>query len=272
MTVFLIALSVIILLFLVIIFLICPSTRKHPDREILCGSFIAHRGLHNKKEGIPENSLSAFVSAAENGFIIENDIHLTADGEVVVFHDDNLKRMCGVDRRISQLTLSEIKQYNLLNTRQKIPTLKECLDEVGGKVPLLIEFKSTNLKCKDLCVAADKILSSYSGKYFIQSFNPFVLNWYKKNRSEVCRGQLAAGFYTDKLHLKLIGALMLNFLAKPDFVAYDIINSGNIFRKLNTLLGALPVGWCFKSNTELMRYKKHYKAYIFENFIPQNKK
>ena len=128
----------------IIVFLIFPSNKNQEDRKILKNSFIAHRGLHNDK--FPENSLSAFENAVKNGFAIENDIHLLADGNVVVFHDDNLKRMCGDDKKINELTLEEVKQYRLKGSDEQIPTLKECLDLVDGKVPLLIEFKCNSKK------------------------------------------------------------------------------------------------------------------------------
>lgn len=129
-----------ILLFLAILYLwaILPSRRNHSKLKHLKGLHIAHRGLHDNQNGIPENSLSAFKKAVNIGYAIENDIHLSSDGEVVVFHDDNILRMCGINKKINNMTLGEIKELRLLNTSETIPTLKECLDVVDGKVPLLI--------------------------------------------------------------------------------------------------------------------------------------
>ena len=89
------------------LFCLFPAVRKHPDRALLEGKLIAHRGLHDGK--VPENSLSAFRAAVREGFPIETDLHITADGEVVVFHDDSLARMCGSDRAPEELTLAELK-------------------------------------------------------------------------------------------------------------------------------------------------------------------
>ena len=159
---------------LLLLFLVFPSARRHPAREKLRGRYIAHRGLHDLAENTPENSLAAFRAAAEQGHMIENDIHLTADGEVVVFHDSLLKRMCGVDGRIEQMTLAGLKKCRLQGTDEQIPTLQECLEAVDGRVPLLIEFKCDRTTCKPLCEAANKILSAYKGEYFVQSFYPPV--------------------------------------------------------------------------------------------------
>ncbi len=265
MTVFLIVVLCLAVLFLFCIF---PSLRRHPDRKELSGLYIAHRGLHNGKEA-PENSIEAFSRAAEFGFAIENDIHLTRDGEVVVFHDDTLNRVCGVDGKVEEMTLEELKNCRLLGTEYTIPTLKECLDAVDGKVPLLVEFKCRGVHCRELCEAADKILSKYKGKYFIQSFYPTVLRWYKHNRKEVLRGQLATPFKGETITRQLSGALLFSFLGRPDFVSYEHKYRKYLFFCLSKFLGALPVGWTFKSQNDLDKDKQGFKAYIFEGFWPE---
>lgn len=258
---------VLVFLIVTVLFLIFPS--KFNGKSIFVKSkFIAHRGLHS--ESVPENSLKSFIEACKSGYIIENDIHITKDDQVVVFHDDNLKRMCGVDKKIEDLTLKEIKEYNLLNTNEKIPTLKECLDTVDGKVPLLIEFKCLDTKTGNrLCVEANKILSKYNGEYAIQSFYPFVLNWYKNNRPDVMRGQLASAFYKENLSKKLLGAMLFNFLARPHFVSYEYKYKNNFFLRLCILLGAYPVAWTYRKQEDIDLTKDVFKNFIFENFIPK---
>ena len=262
MTVALIIIGILLALF---IFLICPAIRKHPDRKLLEGKFIAHRGYHTVN-GTVENSLSSFKAAAEAGFIIENDIHLTKDGEVLVFHDDNLVRMCGSEIKPEESTLAELKEFCLIGSDEKIPTLKECLEVVDGRVPLLIEFKGTD--CEHLCTAANEILKDYNGKYFIQSFNPLMVRWYKKNRPDIMRGQLASAFYKEPLKLKLVGALLLNFLSRPDFVSYEFRYENNFFRRFATFLGAFPVAWTYRNREDYEKTKNTYKTFIFERFIP----
>lgn len=259
---------IVVLIFLfILLFMAMPSLRRHPDRKLLEGLIIAHRGLHDDK--IPENSIPAFLEAAAHGFAIENDIHVTADGEIVVFHDNTVERMCGANRKIEEMTLAEIKELRLKNTDERIPTLKECLDAVAGRVPLLIEFKCDSVDCSRLCEAANKILKSYNGKYFIQSFNPAVPTWYRKNRPDILRGQLAM-VYSGKNFVKhLASAFLLNFGARPDFVAYDERTAKRPSFVIQKLLGALPVGWTFRSQKDIDDKKSLFKAYIFENFIPK---
>lgn len=270
MTAFLIVSAVISALILIILFLVFPAARRHGDRQILNGLYIAHRGLHNKENGIPENSLKAFEAAVLNGFAIENDVHLTKDGFVVVFHDDTTGRMCGVDRKISEMTLSEIKELRLLGTDCTIPTLEECLRVINGKVPLLIEFKNDG-NTAALCAAANKILKEYSGKYFVQSFYPQVLFWYRRHNKSVCRGQLSTAFKGEPFYKKLAGCLIYNFLSRPDFVSYEHTFASYPPRRLSAFLGAFPVGWTIRSEGEEIKAKACFKTYIFEDYIPKKK-
>lgn len=256
---------IIIIILLLILFLVLPSMRSHRDIAKIRGKFIAHRGLHD--ENIPENSLAAFRAAAEKGYIIENDIHLTKDGEVVVFHDDTLKRMCGVDSKIEEMTLAELKKLRLADSNEQIPTLKECLSEIDGRVPLLIEFK-VNGNTSALCEAADRILSEYSGDYFVQSFYPQVLAWYRRHKKCVMRGQLASTFKGDKIERRLLGLMLFNFLSRPDFVAYEHIHGKHFMLLIVKTLGAATLGWTIRSKDELDAAKKHFDGYIFERFEP----
>ena len=259
----LITIVVLISLFL---FLVFPSLRRHPARQRMAGRYIAHRGLHTAD--VPENSLAAFRAAIERGYAIEIDIHLTADGELAVFHDDDLNRVCGVNKRVEECTMAELKELRLRDTDERIPTLAECLKIVAGQVPLLIEFKCISMDCTALCRAADTVLSSYDGEYWIQSFYPTVLRWYRKHRPDVCRGQLASAFPKEALHKRLLGCLLFNVLARPDFVSYDHKYVGHPCRRLCTLLGVFPVGWTFTEQLALDECKKQFSTYIFEGFIP----
>ena len=261
-------LFVLLFLFLLWLFCICPSLRHHPALKDLSGARIAHRGLHD--DTVPENSLTAFRLAVEAGYAIENDIHITADGEIVVFHDDTLDRMCGVSGKPEEYTLAELKELRLAGTEECIPTLAECLAVIDGRVPLLIEFKCrTGDICARLCPAANAVLASYKGVYWIQSFYPFVLSWYRKHQPAVCRGQLATAFVGDKLHMRMLCMLLFNIFARPDFVSYEWKYRTKWNRRICTLLGALPVGWTFRTQEEMDTCKNNFAGFIFEGFHPE---
>ena len=99
----------------------------------------AHRGLHDG--GRAENSLSAFSAAVAKGYGIELDVRLCKSGELVVFHDPTLNRVCGVDGRVIDMTAEELSRVSLSGTGEGVPTFAKVLQTVGGAVPLLIEIK-----------------------------------------------------------------------------------------------------------------------------------
>ena len=246
-------LIIILVLVALFIFLICPSLRRHSERNNISGMLFAHRGMHSVFENTPENSMPAFDRAIELGFAIETDVHITKDNKVVVFHDDTLKRMCGIDAVIEDKTLEELKELKLLDTECTIPSFEDFLKRVDGKVPLLIELKTRNSKtCKRLCEAVDNLLKDYKGKYYIQSFYPPALYWYRKHRKEVFRGQLSSGYFEEKgIAMTLLSCLLLNFLSRPDFISYEIYYENNFFRRVCIFLGAASFGWTFKSSEEI---------------------
>lgn len=251
------------------LFLIFPALRRHPDRILLRGMYVAHRGLHALEIGVPENSLKAFALARQAGLAIEIDVRLTADNQVVVFHDDKTGRACGKDLEIRKTTLKELMELRLFGTDEVIPTLSEVLSLVDGKVPLLIEFKCAYGDSEGLCTAVDKVLENYKGKYFVQSFYPPVLFWYRRHRKEICRGQLSSRHSKKTLYNFLATHLLFNFISRPDFVSYSH-NDADVFeRGMCTALGALPVGWTFTEREQISAKKPLFQAYIFENFFPE---
>ena len=212
----------ILVLIIVYIKMIDPGKkRKHP---VLNVKYYAHRGLHGE-EGIPENSMAAFKKAKGSGYGIELDVQLTKDGVMVVHHDYDLKRTCGVNKKIADLTYRELCRYRLMGTRERIPRFVEVLREVDGKVPLLVELKMETCNRK-LCKKVAKALDQYKGLYCMECFHPYALYWFKKNRPEVIRGQLSEQFLKEKEEGTLIRKigyfivknLLTNFITKPDFI------------------------------------------------------
>ena len=132
---------------------------------------IAHRGLHTKE--FTENGMKAFKNAIDHGVAFEFDIHLTKDGELVVCHDENLKRTTGKEGIIEDLTLKEIKEYRLLDGGE-IPTLQEVFDLNQEKVPMVIELKVFRKNYKELAAKAKEAFKCIKDKKnaMIISFDP----------------------------------------------------------------------------------------------------
>lgn len=232
---------------------------------------IAHRGLHTKD--IPENSLSAFENALKNNYAIELDVQFTKDKEVVVFHDENLKRITNDTRNIEDVNYDELKNLRLGNTNEIIPTLEEVLELVDSKVAILIEIKD----CKDYIELSEKtyeILKGYEGNYAIQSFNPFILEWYKNNASEVVRGQLSGTFTEGSESLNsfekfALKNMLLNFKSKPNYIGYDL--EGIPKSKLESLRkkGVPIIVWTVKNKEDMEKAYKYSDNITFENFLPK---
>ncbi len=263
------AVLLLLLIFCVFLLLIKPrSPKNRPDLRPFAGKEYAHRGLHDKN--VPENSLRAFERAAERGLGIELDIQLSRDGEVMVFHDFTLDRMTGISGKVSDYGAAELSTMSLGGHPDQIPTLKQVLEVVDGRVPLIIEMKIHQFDLS-LCPKAFRILDGYPGAYCVESFHPLALDWMRKNRPNILRGQLSSNFFKhgeegNKLQFFTVKNLLLNIIAKPDFIAYDIRYPNTLaFRLCRDLWKAYPIGWTVRTQEELGEAKKHFDAWICED-------
>lgn len=259
-----------------------PSSRRDWMKQF-AGHYYAHRGLYDNTAGVPENSCTAFRRAVEHGYGIELDVQLSKDGIPVVFHDDTLPRMAKdktggpVHGYVSDYTFSQLREFHLLDTDEKIPTLQEVLDIVHGEVPLIVEMKThgKDHSCP-VCAAADRLLQNYRGLYVVESFNPFAIRWYQKNRPDVIRGQLSDAYTKQAKYRRpsyfASEYLLYNFLVKPDFIAYNSKHAGNLSREITRRLYRVPsVAWTIQSDDELNAMQKRYDLFIFEAFMPKKK-
>ncbi len=266
-------LIVILIFVLLYLFLTAPRMKDRADRTPFMGNvFYAHRGLFDNEGEAPENSLAAFQKAVDAGYGMEFDVQLTKDDKLVVFHDAALKRMCGVEGKVWDYTLEELRSFRLKNSKERIPTLAEVLAVVDGRTPLIIEYKMDRPLTK-VCAFGNRLLSNYQGVYCIESFHPFALMWYKKNRPDVMRGQLSGAMakQTEKPKLKaiytLVTYLLTNVLTRPDFIAYDHLYHKNCSRRVCKVLGALSVAYTIKSVERYEEVKNEFDLFIFDSCI-----
>ncbi|TKA95062.1 phosphodiesterase [Cereibacter changlensis] len=137
---------------------------------------IAHRALHDRAAGRPENSRAAIRAAIAAGYGIEIDLQRSADGQAMVFHDDDLDRLTGAKGPVAALTAAELGATRLRDAEDGIPTLSEVLAIVAGRVPLLIELKDQTgdmgKAVGPLEAATAAALVGYDGPVALMSFNP----------------------------------------------------------------------------------------------------
>lgn len=257
---------------LIYLFLIAPRFPKRSITREYMGKCYAHRGLFSNENSCPENSLPAFANAVENGYGIELDVHRTKDNKLIVFHDNTLSRMCGIDVNVWDKTYHELCELTLLSTDCKIPLLSEVLNLVNGRVPLLIELKLPIFDTMT-CRLADEILRNYKGKYCIESFNTLALLWYRIHRPDIVRGQLSGNLTKTAadeglLLCFLVKYLLSNFLARPDFISFCYKDTCNLSYLLNRYFFRVPAfAWTIDSPKAYADSLKKFDSFIFEGFI-----
>lgn len=266
----LIALFVVLVIILLYFYMIYPSVNRMDFSPFLKWDY-AHRGLHDINSDAPENSLAAISKAVDNNYGIEFDVQLSKDGQTVVFHDFDLKRMCSIDKKIDQCDYDYLKECKLLESIEGIPLLSEVLELVDGKIPLIVELKASNNDIEDLCKKVSLQLDKYDGKYVVESFNPVVVKWFRKHRPNYIRGQLSGSFVKKFNPLKFaLEYLMLNFLSRPDFIAYDHNNKSNLSLKLIKAIWPVPlVAYTVKNRESYVDNESFFDLIIFEGFIPE---
>lgn len=231
---------------------------------------IAHRGLHDEKDA-PENTIPAFEKAIVHGYPIELDVRMLADGEIVVFHDYILGRATNKTGSVKDLRLEDLADVRLFDTDNHIPTFKEVLDVVNGRVPLLVELKSVESAGRFEGEVND-LLKTYKGEYAVQSFSPFSVRWFKNQAPDVLRGQLSSSFKGEKVPflVRLISQhMLLNGSSKPDFVAYGLRDLPfwvtNAWRKRRKPL----LAWTVENDADREKAITVADNYIFENIRPK---
>ena len=262
-----------ILLILLVLYLLALRGRTdNPGMEELRRWNYAHRGLHGGS--LPENSMAAFRAALEGGYGIELDLHLLRDGNLAVIHDSLLKRTTGAEGRIEDLTTEDLKNYSLEGTAETIPTFRQVLELFDGKAPMIVELKPVGGNHAALAAEACRQLESYSGAYCIESFDPRCLFWLKKHRPQIVRGQLSMNFFRQPegqpfVIQLLLTCHLLNFLSRPDFIAYKFADRNRLgcflCRKLWHIQG---VSWTIRTPEDHAQARTEGWLSIFEGFRP----
>lgn len=249
-----------------------PNAASKRQRAPFMGVNFAHRGLHTRDRSVPENSLRAFELAAAAGYGIELDVQLSSDGQVVVFHDSTLDRVCGVHARVDEKTYEELSQISLCGTEQTVPLFSDVLNTVAGRGPLIVELKDGKHN-RELCEKTYGLLAEYRGDVCVESFNPFMAAWFRFHAPELLRGQLAApydptekGNTLPKPLALAMGKCLANFVSRPHFIAYKI-GKKPLTVRLAYLMGAIKVAW----TSHEAKNEKNNDALIFEFYRPEKK-
>jgi len=242
---------------------------RHYNPTWLSQRPIAHRGLHGP--GVPENSLAAFQAAAAAGYAIELDVRLSADGQLVVIHDPNTKRLTRRSLVVADTPAATLTQLQISGTSQRIPLLTDVFKVVRGRVPLLIEIKH-HIKPGRICPGVVSLINNYPGEVAIESFDPRTVMWFRLHAGHVPRGQLTTtrrATPQPRWYRTFSNAMPLNLLASPQFLAADVGDQPKFSLKFWQFVLKVPVlVWVVKTKRDFNLADRADYNIIFERLRP----
>lgn len=234
---------------------------------------IAHRGLHDSKAGVVENSASAFAAAIRHGYAIECDLQLTADGEAVVFHDTTLDRLMTAKGALGDWRAAELKRISFKSGGDRIQTLQELLDQAASQVPLVIEIKSRWNGDDTLVRRAVEVLRPYGGRYSLMSFDPDIVGTIGRLAPSVPRG-LVADRGDDDSYASLPFARQIELRSfshlpriRPDFISFYFRDLPFAPVEAIRSMGKPVITWTIRSAEEARWALHHSDQITFEGFL-----
>ncbi len=249
-----------------------PSTEVFGEAwERLFDPTIAHRGLWTPG-GAPENSLAAFQAACARGYAIELDVQLTADGEAVVFHDDHLRRLTGVEGRPRDHTAADLGATALCGTDETIPTLADTLTLIGHRAMVYIELKTPFGEVGELEKRVSQVLIDHNGPTAVIGFNPYSHAWFADHHPQILRGLNSYGWNDDSARKlapemrKSLAALEQVEIARPDFLALGLDMLPSARADLYRAKGMPVIAWTVRSSEQWEAVSDHCDNLIFEGF------
>jgi glycerophosphoryl diester phosphodiesterase len=225
---------------------------------------IAHRGYHDMNRTVWENTLPAFQRAIDQNFAIECDVRLAGDGEIVVFHDNDLRRLTGREGFVWQKTGDEMTALTIGDTSDHAPRLAELLALVDGRVPLVIELKGAAGHDDGLLETLGAMLSGYRGKVAVMSFNHWLVRGFKRVMPDIPRGLTAWG--TTVRDIEAHFSMLAHDI---DFVSFDVEALDNAFvRFVRERLGMPVITWTVQAQPAVTRTFELADQMTFEGFDP----
>lgn len=225
---------------------------------------VAHRGYHDMNKEVWENTLSAFSRAIEAGFAIECDLHYASDGVPVVFHDDDLQRVCNLPGEVRERTSAELGLLSIGGTKDKIPTLKQLLQLCDGKVPLVLELKGREGDDEGFAEAVLEVLEGYKGHVALMSFDQWLLKDLKVLGSPYPVGLTAEGNKPETF-FQHDEAMQLGL----EFISYFFGHLPNPFITAQRQRGIPVITWTVRDEAARKHTFANADQMTFEGFDPR---
>lgn len=225
---------------------------------------IAHRGLHDMNHTVWENTLSAFSRAIEADFAIECDLQYAADAVPVIFHDDDMERLCKIKGDVRAKTSGELSFLSIGSTPDRVPTLRQLLDLTQSKVPLVLELKGRKDDDEGFAASVLEVLEGYRGHVALMSFDVWLLKDLRHLDSPWPVGLTAEGTrpedffaHDEAMHLGL------------DFISYCNAHLPNSFITAQRQRGIPVVTWTVRDEPAMRHTYAHADQMTFEGFDPR---
>ncbi|WP_375466138.1 glycerophosphodiester phosphodiesterase family protein [uncultured Methylobacterium sp.] len=238
---------------------------------------IAHRGLHDRAAGRPENTIAAARAAIAGSYAIECDVQISADGEAMVFHDSGLGRLTGESDPVAARSAAELGRLGIAGSRETIPTLPAFLTAIAGAAPLIVEIKSTYSGDLALARRVAELAAAYDGPVALKSFDPQIVAALRGLvADDIPRGIVGETRQDDPAYAAL-GASARRALSdllhvgetRPDFVSWRVDDLPCAATHLARVLGHLPVvAWTVRTDDQRRLAEAHADQMVFEGFTP----
>ena len=225
---------------------------------------VAHRGYHDMNKEVWENTLSAFGRAIEAGFAIECDLHYASDAVPVVFHDDDLQRVCNLPAQLRDRTSAELGLLSVGGTKDKIPTLKQLLRLCDGKVPLVLELKGREGDDEGFAESVIEVLEGYKGHVALMSFDHWLIKDLKELEAPYPIGLTADGNEPETF-FKHDEAMQLGL----DFISYFYGHLPNPFITAQRQHGIPVITWTVRDEAARKHTFANADQMTFEGFDPR---
>jgi glycerophosphoryl diester phosphodiesterase len=237
---------------------------------------IAHRGLHDTSCRVVENSLGAARAAMARGYAMECDLRLSRDGEVFVFHDDTLDRLCGEGGDFAALDAAVLQTKILRGSGEPIATLEQLLGVAQGACPLILELKSDFSGDVALAAAVAAQLGDYAGPAAVKSFDPALIGFLRAAAAPWPLGMVAQADYDDEDFAGLTQSqrfALARFThaaeTRPDFLSWRAGDLPNPTCEFARARGETPVmTWTIRSQEQARAALLHTDQIVFEGFLP----
>jgi glycerophosphoryl diester phosphodiesterase len=234
---------------------------------------IAHRGLHDAAHGVIENTASAFTAAVAGNYGIETDLQVSADGEAMVHHDGVLGRLTDGSGTLRGMSAADLQRVPFRATADRMMTLGDLLDLVGGRVPVIVELKSRFDGDLRLVERAAKLLAAYRGPAAVMSFDPAPVIALRRLAPRLVRGIVAEHRYAppEWKHLDAVQRFTLPLLlhgwrSRPDFVAYRVDDIAALAPRMARLFGIPLLAWTVRTQAQRAMAARFADQAIFEGF------